>query len=141
MVLSCTFVLVEVVADTSIFLAVAMNEPEKGSLLKITRGIELVAPEILHYETGNALTAMMNKGRLNAEEMVYVFSQVIQIPVDLRGINIQEALSLAARHNIYAYDAYFLECASRIRRPLLTLDHGMKNIAKKMGITLMENIK
>ncbi len=131
----------EVVADTSIFLAVAMNEPEKGSLLKITRGSELIAPEILHYEIGNALNAMMKKGKIRADEMVLVFSQVIQIPVDLRGINIQEALSLAARYNMYAYDAYFLECAARIRRPLLTLDHGMKNIAKKMGITLMEHKK
>lgn len=131
----------EVVTDTSIFLAVAMNEPEKGSLLKTTKGIQLIAPEILHYEIGNALTAMMKKGRIRAEEMIFVFSQVIQIPVDLRRTDIQEALSLAARYNIYAYDAYFLECAARIRQPLLTLDHGMKNIATKMGITLMENKK
>ncbi len=35
-------------------------------------------------------------------------------------------------------DACFLECADSLRSPLLTLDHGMKRIAKEMGITILE---
>ncbi len=36
--------------------------------------------------------------------------------------------------NTYAYDAYFLECARKLRSPLLTLDQQMKVIARKIGI-------
>ncbi|MCD4764328.1 MAG: toxin-antitoxin system, toxin component, PIN family protein [Desulfobacterales bacterium] len=39
---------------------------------------------------------------------------------------------------MYAYDAYFLECADNLRSPLLTLDRGMKRIAKEMGIAILE---
>ena len=44
----------------------------------------------------------------------------------------------AVKFNIYAYDAYFLECANSLRSPLLTLDRGMKRIAEEMGIALLE---
>ena len=39
---------------------------------------------------------------------------------------------------IYAYDAYFLECALNLRSPLLTLDRRMKGIAQEIGIQVME---
>jgi len=42
------------------------------------------------------------------------------------------------KHSIYAYDAYFLECALALRSPLLTLDRQMKGIAEKIGIQVME---
>ena len=39
---------------------------------------------------------------------------------------------------MYAYDAYFLDCAARRAAPLLTLDRGLKRAAKAAGITLLE---
>ena len=45
---------------------------------------------------------------------------------------------LAVRSRIYAYDAYFLECALSLRLPLLTLDRGMKQIARELSIHLVE---
>jgi predicted nucleic acid-binding protein len=39
---------------------------------------------------------------------------------------------------MYAYDAYFLDCAVRYAVPLLTLDHGLKRAALKLGIKVME---
>jgi predicted nucleic acid-binding protein len=42
------------------------------------------------------------------------------------------------QHNTYAYDAYFLECALNQRSPLLTLDRQMREIAKNIGIQIME---
>jgi predicted nucleic acid-binding protein len=60
------------------------------------------------------------------------------IPVDLRYTEIQSALKLAMEHNIYAYDAYFLECAINLRSPLLTLDLGMKRVAREIRIAILE---
>ncbi|MFV9691054.1 MAG: type II toxin-antitoxin system VapC family toxin, partial [Desulfobacteria bacterium] len=73
-----------------------------------------------------------------ADEVALSWEIVQHIPVDLRRINIKSALKIATEFNIYAYDAYFLECADNLRSPLLTLDRGMKGIAKEMGIAILE---
>jgi len=60
------------------------------------------------------------------------------ISSNLRRINIAAALKIAIEYNTYAYDAYFLECALSQRSPLLTLDRQMREIARKIGIKIME---
>lgn len=39
---------------------------------------------------------------------------------------------------MYAYDAYFLDCASRYASPLLTLDRGLKRAAEKIAVRVLE---
>ena len=128
----------EIVADTNTFLAVALNEPEKDLIIRLSEGCDLVSPEVLPFEIGNALSAMLKKGALQAGEVATSWESAQRIPVNLRGINMQSALKIVTEFNIYAYDAYFLECAYSLRSPLLTLDRGMKRIAKEMGITILE---
>ena len=38
-------------------LATALNKPEKKAIISLTAGHELIAPEILYFEIGNALSA------------------------------------------------------------------------------------
>ena len=75
---------------------------------------------------------------LKKKEVASAWEVVQQIPVDLRHTDIKAALSIAVRYNIYAYDAYFLECAENLRSPLLTLDIGLKKVARELGITILE---
>lgn len=133
-----TIVPMKIVSDTSAFIAVALNEPEKGKIIKLTKGHELIAPDVLPFEIGNALTAMMKKNTLKKEEVESAWDIVQRIPVDLRQTNIKYALSIAIKYDLYAYDAYFLECAENLRSPLLTLDLGMQKVAREMGITILE---
>jgi predicted nucleic acid-binding protein len=128
----------KIIADTNTFIAVALNEPEKDIIIRLTEGHALVAPEVLPFEIGNALTAMMKRNALNANEVILAWDMVQNIPVDLRRIDIGAALNIATQYKIYAYDAYFLECARNLRSPLLTLDQRMKGIARKIGIKVME---
>jgi len=128
----------KVIADTNTFIAVALNEPEKDMIIRLTEGYDLVAPEVLPFEIGNALTTMMKKNALKTDEVVFAWDMVQHIPVELRRIDIRAALNIATECNIYAYDAYFLECALNLRSPLLTLDRRMKEIAQKIGIQVME---
>jgi len=81
---------------------------------------------------------MMKKNALNKENIVSVWEIVQKIPVDLRHTNIKAALNIAMKCNLYAYDAYFLECAQSLRSPLLTLDLGMQRVAREIGITILE---
>ncbi|OPL16065.1 MAG: toxin-antitoxin system, toxin component, PIN family protein [delta proteobacterium ML8_D] len=39
---------------------------------------------------------------------------------------------------MYAYDAYFLDCAIRYNAPLLTLDQKLKKAAKNLNVTTWE---
>jgi predicted nucleic acid-binding protein len=127
-----------IIADTNIFIAVALNEPEKGKIIRLTEGHDLIAPDVLPFEIGNALTTMMKKNALKKEEVASAWEIFQQIPVDLRPINIKSVLSIAIQFNLYAYDAYFLECAKNLRSPLLTLDLGMQRVAREIGITILE---
>jgi len=129
----------KIVADTNTFLAVALDEPEKSQIVRATMGHDLVAPEVLPFEIGNALTAMLKKGAISPEEVPAAWHAVQAIPVDLRGLDMPAALALAVRFGVYAYDAYFLECALSLRLPLLTLDRGMKHIARELSIPLVES--
>jgi predicted nucleic acid-binding protein len=128
----------KIVADTNIFIAVVLNEPEKKTIVNLTEGHVLIAPEVLPFEIGNALTAMVKRKALLADEAVLAWDAIQHIPVDLRRIDIAAAMKIAMQHNIYAYDAFFLECALNQRSPLLTLDRQMRELAGKIGIQIME---
>lgn len=128
----------KIVADTNTFLAVALSEPEKDALTTLVAGHELIAPEVLPFEIGNALSSMLKKGTLEPEDVPAAWEMLETVPVELRKINMLQALKIAVEFKIYAYDAYFLECALRLRAPLLTLDKGMQRIATSLSIKVLE---
>jgi len=97
-----------------------------------------VAPQVLPFEIGNALSAMAKRGALRAEETVKAWDVVQSIAVELRPIDLRLALEIALRFGIYAYDAYFLECALSVRAPILTLDKGMQRVARELNIHVLE---
>ncbi len=127
-----------IVSDTNILLAVIFNEPEKDNIIQLTSGNNAIAPEILPYEVGNALSAMLKRKQIIPKEAVQAQRSISSIPVRLISIDISESLKIAIDYNIYAYDAYFLQCAISQSCPLLTLDKGMKNVAKQLNIQLLE---
>ncbi len=136
--ITCTIVCMNIVSDTNIFLAVVLDEPEKGNIIQATSEANVISPEILHYEIGNALTAMVKRKQLTQDESLSAFEAVRLIPVRLVSVDIQEALKLALEHNIYAYDAYFLQCARNLACSLITLDKRMKKVAYELNIEVVE---
>lgn len=127
-----------IVIDTNIFLAVALNESEKDYIVELTSETTAIAPEILPYEIGNALSAMSKRKRISYEEALSVLETVNLIPVRLVAIDIKKALKLAFEFNIYAYDAYFLQCAKSFACPLITLDKRMKQVAIDINVDILE---
>jgi len=126
------------VSDTNIFLAVALDEPEKDNIIQLTAKANAISPEILPYEVGNALSAMVKRNRLTKDEALLAFVEIKSIPVRLVSIDIQRALQLAFEYHIYAYDAYFLQCAKQLSCPLITLDKKMKQVAYDLKIEVVE---
>lgn len=134
-----TIVLVKIVVDTNVFLAVALDEPERTGIIALTSGHELIAPEVLPFEIGNALSVLVKRQKLDEQEALVAWKTCHDIPVDLRSIDIKSALEIAMQNGIYAYDAYFIECAFSLLCPLLTLDNKMKSVARSLGIKVLES--
>jgi len=122
------------IVDASAFLAVILEEPEKASILEGTTGANLKVPGCLQWEVGNAFSAMVKRGRLSIEHGLEALRIFDQIPYQEIDVNLVEALQIANRHGIYAYDAYYLAAAKTHRLKLLTLDRKMQQVAEKEGI-------
>ena len=127
-----------IVTDTNIFLAVVLDEPEKENIIQLTAKVNAISPEILPYEVGNALSAMVKRKKLTKDEALAAFEGVASIPVRLLSVDIKQALKIALDYNIYAYDAYFLQCAKQLSYPLITLDKKMKQVAYDLKIEVVE---
>ena len=93
----------DIVADTNTFLATALDEPEKQRIIELTSGSNIISPEILPYEIGNALTALVKRHRLSLDEAKVAFEYTQKIPVRLIRPNIQESLGIAFQFNLYMH--------------------------------------
>jgi predicted nucleic acid-binding protein len=127
-----------VIMDASAIITMVIDEPEKGLIINLTKDVELLSPKMVSFEIGNALTRLKRRQILNDEEIVEAYNVYKKIPLRLVEVNIESALKIACQYNIYAYDAYYLEAAFRLKLPLLTLDKPMKNIARKMNLDILE---
>ncbi len=76
----------KIVADTNTFLAVTLYEPERDNIIELTLGHDLIAPDILPLEIGNALSAMYKRHRLDNDELLSVWDATQQIPIEVAGV-------------------------------------------------------
>ena len=74
-----------------------------------------------------------------ALEQVHRGLEIFQsIPLRYVQTDLANSLAIANSTNMYAYDAYFLDCASRHAAPLLTLDGPLRRAAQKLDVDLLE---
>ena len=127
-----------IVVDTSVIIAVILNEKKKSAIIKLTKGANLFAPTSLHWEIGNAFSAMFKRGRLKFEDAVKALGYYQEIPIRFTDIDLELVLDIANRYKIYAYDAYFIAAAKELNAPLLSLDTALLVIAKKERQKIIE---
>lgn len=128
----------EIVIDTSALIAVIVAEPERDRIIDLVMGQALIGPGSIEWEVGNAFSAMLKKRYFQLEDAkkgVEIFNQVKIRYVSPDLIRVME---LCNEKNMYAYDAYFLDCAIRFNAPLLSLDKKLKSIAKDLQIEVLE---
>ncbi|HAV12781.1 MAG TPA: VapC toxin family PIN domain ribonuclease [Opitutae bacterium] len=118
------------IVDASVVLAVILDEPEKAALVVETEGATLLAPSCLSWEIGNAFSAILKRKRMDFESVSQGLKIFEMIPIQEMEITLVDALELCNRHDIYAYDAYYLQLAKRSSLPLLTLDRRMMEVAQ-----------
>jgi predicted nucleic acid-binding protein len=129
---------VNLVIDTSAIIAVLANEPEKPRLVELTTGVSLLAPQSVHWEIGNAFSAMLKRARVTLDQVRAAVAIYHRIPIRLLDVDLTEALAIAAEFDLYAYDAYLIACARKQRCSLLALDRGLVHAAKQAGVPVLE---
>lgn len=128
----------DITIDTSAVMAVLLNEATRPEIIEATEDAELFAPHSLHWEIGNAFSALFRRGRIDLEVATVALASYEDIPVQFVDIPLIDSLNLAAPYDHYAYDAYMLECASRYNTALLTLDQALQRTARAMEIDTLE---
>jgi predicted nucleic acid-binding protein len=127
----------EMVSDVSAFLSVVLDEADREWVIERTSGYGIVAPEVLPYEIANALITVKRKGRLTDKEVLRAFNVSQTIPVRLVPIRIYDAMRIAVKFGIYAYDAFYLQCCLETKLPLISLDNRMCDVAKSLEIKIV----
>lgn len=127
-----------IVIDTSVIISVITNEDHKDKLISITKDKSLIAPESLHFEIGNAFSAMFKRNRVSIDTALKAIDSYEKIPIQFCSVDLKKSLQIADILKIYAYDAYFVECAARNRSPLLSIDERLLKAAKKYGLQILE---
>ena len=112
----------DLVIDTSALIAVIVAEPERETIIEITKGNTLIGPGSIPWEIGNAFSAMLKQNRVSMKEADKGIQIFNTIPIRYIETYFSKILYLSKENNMYAYDAYFLDCAIRHKAPLLTLD-------------------
>jgi len=76
------------VVDTSVIISVIINEKSKSKLIKITEGENLIAPSSLHWEIGNAFSAMFKRKKIEIDSAKKAIEYYKMIPLRLVDVDI-----------------------------------------------------
>ncbi len=128
----------EIVLDTSALISVIVGEPERERIIELTAGKTLVGPGAIPWEIGNAFSAMFKQNRLTLAEAKKGIAIFQAIPIRYIDSEFVKVLEISKEANIYAYDAYFLDCAIRQKAPLLTLDRKLMTSAQHLNVETLE---
>jgi predicted nucleic acid-binding protein len=81
---------------------------------------------------------MFKRNRLDLDEAKRGLEIFKSIPIRYIDPDFANAVSISKQSDMYAYDAYFLDCALRKKAPILTLDSRLKKTAQHLKISILE---
>lgn len=100
-----------------------------------------MVPPLWPYEIHNVLTMIHRKGRWDRETTDIVRDALLALDVAIEeGPHAHVATQvaqLAVKHTLTVYDAAYLELAQRHRLPLATLDHALRQAARRLKVALI----
>ena len=81
----------ELVVDTSVLVAVLTGEPARERLIARAQGAELLAPGSVHWEVGNAFSALLKRRRLKLHDGQAELNAYAQSPIRLVEVELAAA--------------------------------------------------
>ncbi|HEB77057.1 MAG TPA: PIN domain-containing protein [Methylothermaceae bacterium] len=97
-----------------------------------------VVPVLWSIEVANVLLVATRKGSIRVEDWLRIRADLAMLPIETDGKTAEyaltDALPLAQRYGLSAYDAVYLELALRLKAPLATLDRKLAAVCHEAGI-------
>ena len=109
------------------------------SVLDQFRQDEAVVPAIWPLEIANVMLVAERRQRLTEAQASRFLDLLQQLPIHVVDAPTDVASVVAAgrRHELSAYDAYYLVLAERTGAPLATLDRRLAEAATRAGVRLL----
>jgi predicted nucleic acid-binding protein len=134
-----------VILDCSVTMAWCFDDevdPRAQKTLDSLAAHEAVVPNHWPLEVANVLVGAERKRRITAERIARFLDILHWLPIVIDGQTAARAfvdtLQLARVHRLTAYDAAYLELATRLGCPLASLDGPLNDAAARLGIVLFE---
>lgn len=132
------------VADASVavgWVHPAQATPQTAAMLDaIAEGAMLEVPALWPLEVANALTVLVRRRRLTADECQAGFGWLrglrLRVDHEMASLAFSRLSELATAHQLSVYDATYLELAQRRRLVLGCKDGPLREAAKRSGIRL-----
>lgn len=128
----------DILVDSSVVFAVILGRPEREQIVPVTKGRNLAAPGSLPWEIGDSFHSMLRQEQLSLEEVKRGLAIFHSINIQYLSVNLENAVSIANKYDLGAYEAYYVDCALRLSAPLLTLNPTLRQTADKMGVHILE---
>lgn len=132
------------VVDASVAAAWALSDETTSAtdaLLVRVRDEGGLVPALWRWEVANLLLTAVRRGRATREDALGHLHDFALLPIvvdqDAAASAWRETFALAAAHAVTAYDAAYLELASRTGLPLATKDEDLRKAAKAIGVAVL----
>ena len=117
-----------IVVDASAVVAALVDVGPDGDWAQAElRGEDLVAPHLLPVEAANILRRAAVAGGISADVATLAHDDLLALRVDLYPYEPVASRVWVLRHNLTAYDAWYVAIAEAVGAPLITLDARIAN--------------
>jgi predicted nucleic acid-binding protein len=117
-----------VVVDCSALVGVLFHEEWEALAAEKIHGRTLHAPFLLQIEIASVALKKQRKGF--SDIVTDALAQYADLDINLYRVEPQDALALALRYNLSAYDAAYLWLAAELKAPLATFDEKLGRAAQ-----------
>lgn len=130
------------VADASFIMGALVEEEHTDFVVKAFPDLAvegLVAPALIMWEVANICAMKQRRQLLTEDEAHEALDLFFSLPIDLDAepASLPVGLALARRHTLTAYDAAYLELATRVGGALATLDKALARAARAEGLLVL----
>jgi predicted nucleic acid-binding protein len=129
-----------IVLDCSYAMAMVMPDERRPVSIQRVADAPLVAPAIWPLEVANALRSAAKRGRVREDQVGGLCADLDGFGIEIAtqgSMRVADAYAAAARHDLSAYDAAYLELALQRRHALATLDARLAALAAALGLSVL----
>ena len=131
------------VLDASMTLSWAFEDESTPFTIAVLKSLETahaIASALWAFEVASVLSIAERRGRMNRTAQTAFLERLRRLPITIEHRPAtwlaQQILPLARTYHLSAYDAAYLELATREGLPLATLDDDLRQAASAAGVAL-----